>query len=188
MSHEPNHLDLPEGLPEPVDDGACDHLPGMQVPPVTLTATTGQQVSLAELPGRIVIYCYPKTGRPDRPVSDEWNQIPGARGCTPQSCSFRDHYRELQNLGADVFGLSSQSTDYQQEAVERLHLPFALLSDENLEFQQALRLPTFEFEGETLIRRLTMIVRDGTIEHVFYPVFPPDADANRVIEWLSTHS
>jgi peroxiredoxin len=120
-------------------------------------------------------------------VPQGWNEIPGARGCTPQSCSFRDHYKELQDLGARVFGLSTQSTEYQREAVERLHLPFPLLSDEQLQFAAALRLPTFDFDSATLIKRLTLIVNDGRITKVFYPVFPPDKSAQEVIDWLSAH-
>ena len=175
---------LPDDLPTPENDGACDHLPGMELPEVSLRSTAGRDVNLAGLPGRAVIYCYPRTGRPDRELPTGWNEIPGARGCTPQSCSFRDHYQELQSLGAEVFGLSTQDTDYQREAVERLHLPFELLSDEELAFAAALRLPTFEVDGQTLIKRLTLIVLDDRIETVFYPVFPPDRDAERVLAWL----
>lgn len=176
---------LPAGLPVPVDDGACDHLPGMQLPSVPLRSTAGTLVDLATLPGRTVVYCYPRTGRPNEAPPAGWDEIPGARGCTPQSCAFRDHYQELQALGARVFGLSTQTTDYQREAVERLHLPFALLSDADLTFTRALRLPTFEVEGITLIKRLTLIISDGRIEQVFYPVFPPDRNAAEVIVWLS---
>jgi peroxiredoxin len=136
-------------------------------------------------PGRTVIYAYPRTGRPgERDLVDDWDQIPGARGCTPESCGFRDHYGELQAAGADVFGLSTQDTAYQQEAVERLHLPFAILSDAELRLTRAMRLPTFEAAGQTLLRRLTMVIRDGTIEHVWYPVFPPDRHADEVVAWL----
>lgn len=188
MTREPHsYIDLPPDLPVPVDDGACDHLPGSVLPDVTLVGTSGTSVNFSTLEGRTVIYCYPKTGRPDRQLADGWDQIPGARGCTPQSCSFRDHHQELVDLGARVFGLSAQSTEYQKEAVDRLHLPFDLLSDASLEFQAALNLPTFEFDGETLIKRLTLIVTNGRIDKVFYPVFPPDADAARVIEWLNDH-
>lgn len=131
------------------------------------------------------MYCYPRTGRPDRDLPLGWNEIPGARGCTPQSCAFRDHYQELQALGAGVFGLSTQNTEYQQEAVERLHLPFGLLTDLELDFTRALRLPTFEIDSMTLIKRLTLIIFDGRIEKVFYPVFPPEQNAEEVIDWLS---
>lgn len=175
---------IPEGLPVPVDDGACDHLPGMRLPSVSLLSTAGREIDLASLPGRTVVYCYPRTGRPDADTPTGWDQIPGARGCTPQSCSFRDHHAELRALGADVFGLSTQDTAYQQEVVERLHLPFELLSDEHLAFARALRLPTFEVDGMTLIKRLTMVIDSGTITHVFYPVFPPDKSADEVISWL----
>lgn len=176
---------LPADLPVPVDDGACDHLPRMRLPSLPLAATDGTVVDLASLPGRTVVYCYPRTGQPDRDVPAGWNEIPGARGCTPQSCAYRDHHAELRALGARVFGLSTQDTGYQREAVERLHLPFSLLSDADLTFARALRLPTFRFDGMTLVKRLTLIVEDGRIEHVFYPVFPPDADAGRVVAWLT---
>jgi peroxiredoxin len=147
-------------------------------------STTGRAVDLAKITGRTVVYCYPRTGSPDKDPPQGWNEIPGARGCTPQSCAFRDHYQELRGLGAEVFGLSTQDTDYQKEAVERLHLPFSLLSDEKLTFTKAVNLPTFEVESATLIRRLTLIIRDGFVEHVFYPVFPPDKNADEVIDWL----
>ena len=172
---------LPPGLPIPVDDGACDHLPGMRLPSVPLRSTAGGVVDLAGLPGRTVVYCYPRTGRPDEDPPAGWNTIPGARGCTPQSCAYRDHHAELRALGARVFGLSAQDTAYQREAAERLHLPFPLLSDADLAFTRALRLPTFDVAGMTLIKRLTLIIADGVIVHVFYPVFPPDADAERVL-------
>ncbi len=185
MGRSDNLYELPSDLPVPVDDGACDHLMGMALPSLPLPSTAGGLVDLAGRPGRTVVYCYPRTGRPDVDVPAGWNAIPGARGCTPQSCAFRDHYRELQALGAEVFGLSAQTTDYQREAVERLHLPFALLSDERLAFTRALRLPTFDFDGVKLIKRLTLILLDGHVEHVFYPVFPPDANAAEVIGWLA---
>ena len=186
MSRQDNLYELPDNLPIPVDDGACDHLPGMRIPSVPLRSTAGRLVDLASLPGTTVVYCYPRTGEPDKDPPPGWNEIPGARGCTPQSCAFRDHFQELQSLGAGVFGLSTQSTDYQREAAERLHLPFELLSDAELAFANALRLPTFEVESMTLIKRLTLILVDGRIEKVFYPVFPPDRSAADVIEWLSS--
>ncbi len=176
---------LPEGIPVPTDDGACDHLPGMGLPSVRLASTAGGSVDLSGLSGRTVVYCYPRTGRPDQDLPRGWDEIPGARGCTPQSCSFRDHHEELRALGARVFGLSTQETEYQREAAERLRLPFELLSDEELTFAKALRLPTFEVEGMTLIKRLTLIISDGRIEKVFYPVFPPDKNAGELVEWLS---
>lgn len=147
-------------------------------------STAGELVNLSTLAGRTVVYCYPRTGRPDQDLLHGWDDIPGARGCTPQSCAFRDHHEELRSVGARVFGLSTQNTEYQQEAVERLSLPFELLSDENLEFVAALGLPTFEVESETLIKRLTMIIRCGRIEKVFYPVFPPHKNAEDVVGWL----
>ncbi|WP_270935331.1 peroxiredoxin [Falsiroseomonas oryzae] len=178
--------ELPADLPPPPDDGACDHLPGTTMPSVVLPSTAGRDVDLGALPpGRVVIYCYPRTGRPDEPLPAGWDGIPGARGCTPQSCAFRDHHAELARLGTGVFGLSTQTTDYQREMAERLHLPFEVLSDAELRFARALRLPTFEVEGMTLIRRLTLIVRDGRIEHVFYPVFPPDRSAEETVRWLA---
>lgn len=180
-----NVQDLPAGLPVPEDDGAADHLFGMRLPSVPLPSTGGERVDLSALPGTAVVYCYPMTGRPDRELPAGWDEIPGARGCTPQSCSFRDHHAGLRRLGARVFGLSTQSTAYQREAAERLHLPFPLLSDADLAFAGALRLPTFEVEGGVLTKRLTMILEDGTVEKVFYPVFPPGEDAERVLEWLS---
>jgi peroxiredoxin len=183
-----NIQEVPEGLPEPTDDGACDHLPGMRLSSVPLTSTSVDTVDLASLAGTTVVYCYPLTGRPDRNLPAGWDEIPGARGCTPQSCAFRDHHSELLALGAGVFGLSTQNTAYQREAVERLHLPFELLSDEKLEFAEALGLPTFEAEGMTLVKRLTMIVEDGEIRRVFYPVFPPAKNAEDVIAWLSRRS
>ena len=185
MTRTDSILELPKDLPVPVADGACDHLAGLRLPSVPLSSTAGRRVDLASLRGRTVLYCYPRTGRPDVEPPQGWNEIPGARGCTPQSCAFRDHFKELQTLGAGVFGLSTQTTEYQKEAVRRLHLPFELLSDAALVFANALRLPTFKVESMTLIKRLTLIVRDGQIEKVFYPVFPPDANAAEVVAWLS---
>ena len=185
MARSDNVMELPKDLPVPQDDGACDHLTGMAVPSVALRSTGGRVIDLSKLEGTTVIYIYPRTGRPDQEVPTGWNAIPGARGCTPQSCAFRDHYQELKELGvAQLFGLSTQDTAYQREAVARLHLPFELLSDEKLGFARALRLPTFEVDGMTLIKRLTLIARDGVIEKVFYPVFPPDRNADDVMRWL----
>lgn len=177
-------MKLPENLPVPVDDGACDHLEGMRVPPVPLPSARGGTVDLSKLPGRIAVYIYPRTGNPSKERTPGWDEIPGARGCTPQSCAFRDHHAELKALGAQVFGLSAQSTADQQEAAGRLHLPFALLSDAELALQRALRLPTFGVAGMTLLKRATLILKDGTIEKVFYPVFPPDRNAGEVVAWL----
>ncbi len=187
MPRSDNLYEIPNNVPVPVDDGACNHLTGMHLPSVALRSTSDRLVDLAGLSARVVIYCYPRTGRPDVDPPQGWNEIPGARGCTPQACAFRDHHRELQELGAQVFGLSTQDTDYQREAVARLHLPFELLSDSELEFANRLRLPIFEVAGMRLVKRLTLIVRDGQIEKVFYPVFPPDKNANEVIHWLARH-
>ncbi len=177
-------LTLPPDLPRPKDDGGADHLPGMRLPEIALPATDGAWVDLSVLPGRTVVYCYPRTGRPNRPQPAGWDAIPGARGCTPQSCAYRNHHDDLADLHARVFGLSAQPTEDQAESVQRLGLPYPLLSDAAGCFTAALRLPTFEVEGTTLLRRLTLIVRDGTIEHVRYPVFPPDEDAVVVAAWL----
>ncbi|HET7466884.1 MAG TPA: peroxiredoxin [Candidatus Dormibacteraeota bacterium] len=180
--------ELPQGLPVPQDDGAAAHLRNMRMPRISLRSTRDRAVDVGDLGrSRTVIYIYPRTGRPDRPVPAEWDAIPGARGCTPESCGFRDHFAEITRLGANVFGLSTQHSDYQKEAAERLHLPFELLSDSDFALTDALRLPTFEFEGERLLKRLTLIVRDGRVEHVFYPVFPPDQHAETVFAWLSSH-
>lgn len=180
---------LPDDLPEPEDDGRADHLPDATVPSVVLPATDGTTVDLSNRSGRIVVYCYPKTGRPDEDVIPEgWDEIPGARGCTPESCGFRDHYRDLLNRGvSEVYGLSVQSTEYQREARDRLRLPFELLGDSSLEFTTRLDLPTFEAGGEQFLERLTLVLLDGRIEHVFYPVFPPDEHAEEVLDWLDIH-
>ena len=155
------------------------------MPSVRLPSTASRLVDLGALgAGRTVIYCYPRTGRPGEPLPNGWDAIPGARGCTPQSCAFRDHHRELAELGVEVYGLSTQTTEYQRELAERLQLPFEVLSDDRLALTRALHLPTFEVDGMRLIKRLTLIVRDQRIEHVFYPVFPPDASAAQVIDWL----
>ncbi len=173
-------------IPAPEDDGAAKHLFGLRLPSVPLPATDGSTVDISTLTGRTVVYAYPRTGRPDVANPDGWDAIPGARGCSPQSCAFRDHFQELRELGVDhLFGLSTQSTEYQREAAERLQLPFPLLSDEHLALTKALSLPTFETSGMILVKRLTLVVRDGTVEHVFYPVFPPDANAGDVVAWLS---
>jgi peroxiredoxin len=175
---------MEKDLPVPVKDGACDHLPGMALPSVALPSTASRTVNLAEIPGLLVIYCYPMTGRLDQTLPDGWDQIPGARGCTPQSCSFRDHYRELQALNAKVFGLSTQTTVYQREAAERLQLPFELLSDSSFAFAQTLHLPMFEVEGMRLIKRVTLIAKDSKIVKHFYPVFPPDRNIDDVLAWV----
>jgi peroxiredoxin len=173
-------------IPAPEDDGAAQHLAGLAVPDVALAATDGTEVSLARLPGRVVVFAYPRTGVPGQasPVPD-WDMIPGARGCTPQACAYRDLHKELTAAGATrVLGLSTQGSAYQREAAERLHLPFPLLSDEKLALARAMRLPLMEAGGMTLIKRLAMIVDDGRIEKVLYPVFPPDRNAGDVLAWL----
>jgi peroxiredoxin len=182
-THDPNIL--PGDLPVPEDDGAARHLAGMRLPSLPLAATDGARVDLAKLAGRAVVYIYPRTGRPGVALPEGWDAIPGARGCTPQSCSFRDHFAEMTSLGvAHVFGLSTQDTDYQREAVDRLHLPFAILSDAELQLARALSLPTFEVAGMTLLKRMVLIIDDGVITKAFYPVFPPDESAAVVTRWL----
>jgi peroxiredoxin len=174
-------------IPAPVDDGATAHLVGMTLPPVSLRATDDTMVTLSLLAGRTVVFGYPRTGEPGKiALVDDWDMIPGARGCTPQTCSFRDLFAELKAAGASqVFGLSTQDNTYQTEMASRLHLPFPVLSDEKLELTRALRLPVMEVAGLTLMKRLTMIiVDDARIAHVFYPVFPPDQNAAEVLAWL----
>lgn len=181
-------VDAPDwsGIPAPQDDGATRHLLGMTLPPVALQATDRTMVSLAALPGRTVVYAYPRTGQPGVENPDGWDMIPGARGCSPQSCSFRDHFAALRELVVDhLYGLSTQDTAYQNEAAQRFHLPFPLLSDEKLELAGAARLPTFEASGMTLLKRVTLVIDNGTVTHVFYPVFPPDQSASDVVGWLA---
>jgi len=178
---------LPQDLPVPEDDGACKHLPGATLPACALASTQGGTVDLAAIKGWLVVYCYPMTGRPDVALPDGWDTIVGARGCTPQSCSFRDHYQELSAINTQVFGLSSQTTEYQQEAADRLHLPFPLLSDADFTFADALVLPTFTTSNMRLNKRVTLIACDGVIQHYFYPVFPPDKNADEVLAWLKHH-
>lgn len=173
-------------IPAPVDDGAARHLLGAAIAQVQLESTAGGTVNLSSIPGRAIIYAYPRTGRPDADNPEGWDLIPGARGCTPQSCAFRDHHAELKALGvAYVFGLSTQTSEYQRDAAIRLHLPFAILSDSQLNLTHAMQLPTFDAGGMTLLKRFTLVIDDGTITHVFYPVFPPDQNAAEVIAWLS---
>jgi peroxiredoxin len=183
-----NLTDLPDNLPAPVDDGAADHLLSTQLPDIELPATDGETMAIAQLPGLVVYYIYPMTGRPDTPLPDNWDGIPGARGCTPQSCGFRDHHAELTTLNARVFGVSVQTTEYQQEAKARLHLPFELLSDKQLKLKQTLQLPTFEVEGMELYKRITLIAQNGNIVKVYYPVFPPGENADDVMAWLQSNS
>jgi peroxiredoxin len=179
-----NVYDLPKDLPVPQDDGAANHLLGQRLPDVVLAATDGSVVDFGAIVNTVVIYCYPMTGQPNVPLPEGWDQIPGARGCTPQSCSFRDHYQEIRALGADVIGLSVQNTAYQKEMAERLHLPFPVVSDIDYKFQKALKLPIFQVAGMTLLKRITLIVKNGIIESVHYPIFPSDSDPDWVIERL----
>lgn len=185
-----NPLVLPTGLPIPEDDGAAAHLQGGRMPHLTLPATDGSSFPVGRPPPgfeRLVLYAYPRTGRPSEdPLTPDWDQIPGARGCTPESCGFRDHAAELAAVGAAVAGVSTQPTHYQREAVARLRLPFPLLSDANLRLADVLRFPTFVVGGHVLLKRLTLIVRDGLVEKVFYPVFPPDSHAKEVLGWIQT--
>lgn len=176
-------------IPAPADDGSAAHLPGMTIPPISLRATNDTAVTLSSLPGRTVVFAYPRTGKPGKiALVDDWDMIPGARGCTPQTCAFRDLFAELRAAGArQVFGLSTQSNAYQTEMASRLHLPFPVLSDANLEMTKSLNLPTMEVAGLTLMKRLAMIVDDGRIAHVFYPVFPPDRNAGDVLAWLKAN-
>lgn len=182
-----NLNNLPRDLPVPFDDGACDHLLYRKLPSINLSTTDDSIVDFSSIKGRVVIYLYPMTGRPDTTLPDSWDEIPGARGCTPQSCSFRDHYSELRELQASVYGLSTQDNEYQKEAVNRLHLPFSLVSDSGLQFIQALNIPTMNVSGMTLSKRITLIANRGIIEKVFYPVFPPNENAYQVIKYLKAN-
>lgn len=182
-----NLLDVDWSLiPAPQDDGEAAHLVGMKLPPVALRATDDTVVTVAELPGRTIVFGYPRTGEPGKiALVDDWDMIPGARGCTPQTCAFRDLYAELKAAGADrVFGLSTQDSDYQTELAARLHLPFPILSDEALKLAHGLRLPTMKVAGLTMLKRIALVIDDGVIRHVFYPVFPPDRNADDVLQWL----
>ncbi|MFI5227212.1 MAG: peroxiredoxin [Candidatus Limnocylindrales bacterium] len=185
-------LSLPPDLPVPLDDGACGHLPGLAMPAIALRSTDGVDVRLDDPTApRTIVFAYPRTGRPgEEPPGGTaaWNAIPGARGCTPQACAYRDHFAELTALDVRVFGLSTQDTAYQRELVDRMGLPYPILSDEHLALAAALRLPTFETEGLTLLRRQTLVIEGGRIEHVFYPVFPSDRDAEQVVEWLKARA
>jgi peroxiredoxin len=182
-----NFSELPADLPIPQNDGLTDHLKGMELPKVILEATDSRMIELSAIKGTLVIYCYPMTGRPNVALPDGWDQIPGARGCTPQSCAFRDHYQEIRSLGAEVMGLSVQTTEYQKEMANRLHLPFPVVSDANYQFQKALNLPTFVTAGMTLLKRVTLIANHGVIEAVHYPIFPSDSDAAWVLDYLKSH-
>ena len=177
--------ELPDDLPVPTDDGACDQLTGISFPEISLPSTNG---SIISLPENFVLYIYPMTGRPDTALPEGWDAIPGARGCTPQSCSFRDHYAELNELNTQVFGLSTQTTEYQLEAKQRLHLPFDLLSDSEFTLKQLLSLPTFKADGNELYKRVTLIIQNNIIHKVFYPVFPPNLNAEEVVKWLQANA
>lgn len=188
--NQPNIMDVDwSRIPAPEDDGGTKHLKGMTMPPVALQATDGSKVTLASLKGRVVVFAYPRTGEPGKiALVDDWDMIPGARGCTPQTCSFRDLFKELKEAGARaVFGLSTQSHDYQKAMTDRLHVPFPVLSDEKLELTKAMNLPTMAVADLTLIKRLALIIDDGRIAHVFYPVFPPDRNAADVLAWLKAN-
>jgi peroxiredoxin len=177
---------LPPDLPFPIDDGAADHLQGADLPSLSLPSTSGGEVDLAEAAsGTLVLYCYPRTGRPGEPLPPGWDEVPGARGCTPQSCAFRDHFAELQALGGAILGLSAQPLEDQVEFADRVHLPYPVLSDPALRLAEALRLPTFEVAGMRLYRRLTLVASERRIVKVFYPVFPPDRNASEVLSWLA---
>ena len=188
MTNSPRNLFvLSTDLPVPTDDGACDHLTGMKLPPLVLLSTKGRNINLrdtAQAPA--VFFFYPKTGRPEDPTPADWDLIPGARGCTPQSCGFRDRFAEFEHLGVKVFGISTQSTEYQQEFAERVQIPFEILSDEKFHLTEALRLPTFIYNSKRLIKRLAFFAEQGRIHKVFYPVFPPDRNASMVFDWLRT--
>jgi peroxiredoxin len=188
MTRSDDLYSLPPNLPIPANDGSCDHLAGSSWPSVLLRSTRGTYVSLAAVRAAwLVVYCYPRTGLPDKDPPGglaAWDSIPGARGCTPQACSYRDHHAELVQHGAHVFGVSTQDTEYQRDVVDRLHLPFELLSDSELELARALQLPTFSVAGKTLIKRLTLVGREGRIKKCFYPVFPPNADAGNVLRYI----
>ena len=184
MIRQRSYETLPTDLPVPVDDGACDHLIGLKFPDTVLKSTSSSDVDLSNIDGTVVVYCYPMTGKPGVPLPDGWDQIPGARGCTPQSCSFRDRHAELSELGAKVYGISTQTTEYQKEMVERLHVPFPVLSDINMSFCKALNIPTFIVNKTLMMKRVTMIACNGFIESVHYPVFPSNSDASWVVQHL----
>ncbi|MES2751574.1 MAG: peroxiredoxin [Pseudomonadota bacterium] len=185
--NQPNLIDVDwSKIPAPIDDGAAKHLVGMKIPPVVLPATDGASVMLSKLSGRVVLFAYPRTGEPGQiSLVDDWDMIPGARGCTPQTCAFRDLFKDLKAAGAQhVFGISTQDSAYQREMAERLHVPFQILSDSDLALTRAMKLPSMDVAGLTLIKRLALVIDDAKITHVFYPVFPPDRNAGDVLAWL----
>jgi len=188
MARSDNLMELPQDLPVPQDDGACAHLSGMKLPAITLRSTRGRAVDLAKLKGTTVVYIYPRTGRPDQEVPTGWNAIPGARGCTPQSCAFRDHADELARLGTLVAGLSAQPLNDQVEFAERNHIPYPVIADPERKLGAALRLPTFDVEGATLYKRITLVAEACAVAKVFYPVFPPDRNAAEVVAWLESRA
>jgi peroxiredoxin len=178
-------LTLPKNLPVPQDDGACRHLEGMAIPAIELRATSGRVLELSQLTlDPTILFFYPRTGRPDEPVPVDWDEIPGARGCTPQSCGFRDLYKEFRAHGYQVFGVSTQTTEYQREFAERMRIPFEILSDSEFKLTTAMKLPTFEFSGMRLLKRMAWVCEDSHVKKVFYPVFPPDENAVNVLKWL----
>lgn len=182
-----DYIGLPEGLPVPADDGQAQHLVGKPLPPLAFVGTAGSQVQMNALDnGRTIIYVYPMIGKPGVELPSGWDEIPGARGCTPEACGFRDHFGALRAAGvSNLYGLSNQDTEYQVEAAQRLNLPFELLSDANGDMGKALGLPTFEADGRIFYKRLTMVITESRIEKVFYPVFPPDKHAQEVLAWLA---
>jgi len=183
-----NLTELPKDLPRPIDDGLANHLQAKAFPEVSLRSTNGNFINTKEFAkGVTVVYCYPLTGRPDQELPQNWDQIPGARGCTPQALSFKEKYADFKKRNIQLFGLSIQTTEYQKEAAKRLDLPFPILSDSDFELTKALQLPTFEVEGKRLLKRLTMIIKDGIIVKVFYPVFPPDSNADEVFDWITNN-
>lgn len=188
MKSQLNPIETPDWskIPAPVDDGATRHLTGVRIPSIPLQSTEGQIVDLSQVPGWIVVYAYPRTGKPGVENPEGWDRIPGARGCSSQACSYRDHFSELKALGvASVFGLSTQTPGGQREMAQRLHIPFAVLSDESLKLTRAMNLPTFSIDGRMFLKRFTLVINQGTVEHVFYPVFPPDRNASDVAGWFS---
>lgn len=183
--HENAFLDLPDNLPEPIDDGAADHLLGMKIPNIFLKSTNGSIVNLAELMGKTVIFCYPMTGVPGVALPEGWDEIPGARGCTPQVCSYRDKFSILESLSTNIFGVSTQNSEYQKELHNRLELSYEILSDAELKFQGRLNLPVFNIENKVLLKRITLIIKEGIISKVHYPVFPSNKDVDWVVKELT---
>ncbi len=177
---------IPDGLPIPTDDGACNHLVGMSLPSIDLMTTSDRLLNLNDINKPTVIFFYPRTGEPNKPAPADWDLIPGARGCTPQSCGFRELYSEFTKLGFQVFGLSSQDTNYQKEFVQRNHIPFEILSDSQFQLIDQMNLPTFQYNGLRLVKRMALIIQDGQIIKIFYPVFPPNENASTVLLWLKS--